>query len=247
METTTSGKIEAQTENLSLINALIRKYSKNPNYLPVENTSIDIETTERIYKLTRLKDEQFYMLRKNSISISQDYFHLMGLEMNANCIYSNLAKMYTALRSWFGESGDHYDDWKGAFSFPFLISFKTDDQIIAYLMNIVNIRSSIEFMIAKVLHKDDRSFDRHLLHDPLEEFPRTEMNYLINFIVGFLTGVLEAAKDRHVKPFVKTVKSNQILFGYKGGEYFEHHYQSSEEFEEAIEDRLKNNIPNDSY
>ena len=64
------------------------------NYIPVKNISMDIETEERIYKLIRLNDDQFYLLYKNSISIFEDYTHLMSLSMDKDIIYSSFSKMY---------------------------------------------------------------------------------------------------------------------------------------------------------
>lgn len=57
-------------DNIKIVYNMIEKYSKKKDYTPVKNASIDIETKERIYKLIRLNDEQFYLLYKNSISIS---------------------------------------------------------------------------------------------------------------------------------------------------------------------------------
>jgi hypothetical protein len=230
-----SDELQESNENSKLINSLIRKYSKSGDYLPVENTSIRVQTTQTNYKLIRLNDEQYSLLRRNSVPITEDYLHAMSLEMDRHCIFSSLAKMYVALKMCFGESGDCYDDWKGAFSFPFLIYFEKDERSIAYIMNICNIRASIDFRVAKLIHKDDSSFDRTVLHNPLEEFPRSEINYVINFLVGYLTGFLESAKaiGEYNEPFFKSVSSDLILFGYKDGNFFEQQYEDFDEFDEA--------------
>ncbi len=221
----------------ALSNYMIKKYSKK-GYTLVKNISINIKTEERIYKLIRLNDEQYYLLRKNSISIFEDYANLMYLSTVNDTIYSSFSKMYVALKELFGESGKYYDDWKGSFSFPFLIYFQQGEEEYGYSMNVHNIRSSIEFNIAKLIHADDKQFKREILYKSLEEFPREEINYFINYFVGFLTGYFESIGDRYDEFFFKTAESNLILFGYKDGRYFDDQYDNEEEFREAIQELI---------
>jgi len=231
---------EENCDNLYLLNSVIKKYSEK-DYIPVKNVSIDIKTNKRIYKLIRLNDEQFYLLYKNSIAIFEDYRHLMSLSMNKDIIYSSFSKMYITLKELFGESGKYYDDWKGSFSFPFLIYFQKDEEIFGYLMNVYNIRSSVEFKISKLINADDKQFKRDILHKPFEEFPGEEIICLINYFVGFLTGYFESIKDNYDEFFIKTVKSNLILFGYKDGCYFDNEYENEEEFHKAFQEFKQNN------
>ena len=229
---------EDNGDNASLVYSMIKKYSKK-SYTSVKNISINIKTKRRIYKLIRLSDEQYYLLRKNSISIFEDYAHLMYLSTVDDIIYSSFSKMYITLKELFGESGKYYDDWKGSFSFPFLIYFQKGEEEFGYLMNLYNIRSSIEFNIAKLIHADEEQFKRDVLHSPFAEFPREEINYFINYFVGFLTGYFESIKDRYDEFFFKTAESNLILFGYKDGCYFDDQYENEEEFREAIQELMK--------
>ncbi|WP_207687077.1 hypothetical protein [Desulfonema limicola] len=160
-------------------------YSENKEYKSIENISIDVKTKKNIYKLIRLNDQQYYQLHKSSIAIFEDYGHMMSLYADKDILYSSFSKMFTALKLLFGESGKYYDDWKGSFSFPFLILNK-DKEEIAYLMNIYNIRSSIEFGMRKLIKSADDTLERDIIHKPFEDFPREEINYFINFFVGYL-------------------------------------------------------------
>ena len=63
-------------------------------------------------------------------------------------------------------------------------------------MNVCNVRSSIEFKIAKLIHADDKQLKRDIIHKPFEDFPREEMSYLINYFIGFLTGYFEYINPR---------------------------------------------------
>lgn len=230
-------------DNTALVDSMIKKYSRKHG-APVRNTAINIKTKQRIYKLIRLNDEQFYLLYKNSISLFEDYEHLMHLCREKDTIYSSFSRIYITLRALFGESGKYYDDWKGSFSFPFLIYFQEGEEEFGYLMDVHNIRSSIEFKIAKLIPADDQKFKRDILYNPFEEFPREEIIYFINYFVGFLTGYFESAVRNHYDElFFKTVKSNLIIFGYKDGCYFDDQYDNPEEFDEAIEELKSSDTP----
>lgn len=231
---------EHNDKNTELVNSTIEKYRKK-NYAPVENISIDIKTKENIYKLIRLNDEQFYLLRKNCILIHEDYSHLMHLSRDDDVIFQSFSKMYATLKEIFGESGKGYDDWKGSFSFPFLIHFKKEEQEFSYLINIHNIRSSIEFKLAKLICADDGSFERGVFYHPFQDFPREEIKYFTNYLVGFLTGYFESAKGQFDEYFFKTVESNLVIFGCKDGCYFDNNYETEKEFREALQE-LKNMI-----
>lgn len=231
--------------NADLVDATINKYSGKTGDAPgkTENISIDIEAKERNYLLVRLSDAQYFSLRKNSIPIFDDYAHLIHLSMDKELIFSSFAKMYASLKWRFGECGKCYDDWKGSFSFPFLIHFKKGEEEFDYLMNLFNIRSSIEFRLSKLVQAGDERLNEGILHNPFADFPRDEINYVINYLVGFLTGYFEAVSKQTCEPFFGTVESNLIVFGCKDGAYFDDQYEDEKEFREAIQELEKNKIP----
>jgi len=151
---------------------------------------VNIQTKQTIYKLERLNDERYYSLRKNCILIDEDYLHLLSLSRDKDVIFSSFSKMFIALKELFGDSGKYYDDWKGSFSFPFIISFKKSEEEFRYIMNIYNIRSSIEFNIAKLIQADDERFERDVIHEPFEEFPRRKSTILLITWSDFLQDIL---------------------------------------------------------
>ena len=229
----------SDSDNIELINYVIGKYRQKKNYIPVDNVSITIKTEETTCKLIRLNDEQFNLLYENHLAISADYGHLMSLDADKDVIYSSLSRIYVALKEIFGESGNYYDDWKCSFSFPFLIYFQKENEEFGYLMNIYNVRSSIEFNIAKLMSAGDDTANRNALREPFAEFPREEMNYFINYFIGYLTGRFEGISKRYDEFFFLAVRSNHILFGYKEGHYFDEQYKSEEDFYAAIQELEK--------
>jgi hypothetical protein len=224
------------TSDSAFVDSVIEKYSKKEDYTHVENISMDIETDVMKYKLIRLNDEQFYLLRKNSVSLFENYGHLMSLSRATDIIYSSFPKMYITLKDIFGESGKCYDDYKGSFSFPFLISFQKGEEKYEYVMNIYNVRSAIEFNMAKLIHADDKTTERGILYHPFDEFPESEITYFINYIVGYLTGYFRMLMKEYDEFFFHSVQSNLILYGYKDGNFFENQYEDEDEFDVAIQE-----------
>ena len=171
-------------DNNELLDRIIEKYSNKKN-LPVKNHSICVKTNNCAYDIIRLDDNQYHILINYSIPISEDYSQLMSLYKNDKLIYSSFSKMYTALSMLFGENGKYFDGWKGSFSFPLLIHFHHNGQEFEYLMNIHNIRSSIEFGLRKLVTPNDNIYEKDAIHESFEEFPREEILYFINYLVGF--------------------------------------------------------------
>ena len=227
-------KDNGNDDSAELVNYMIKKYDGNKDNIPVKNISINIETDENQYKLIRLNDEQYYQLYQYSIALFDDYAHIMDLFWAENCIFSSFSKMYTVLKMIFGESGEYYDHWKGTFSFPFLICFNKNGEEFGYLMNLYNIKSSIEFRIAKLINADG-DFDKDILHNPFEEFPREEIRRFTDYLIGFLTGYFKSAARRYDVPFVQKVESNLILFGYQDGKFFDYQFDDEDELNEEIQ------------
>ena len=229
-------------DNAELVNYIINKNNndnKSENYTPVyNNTSINIKTEKKIYKLIRLKDEQFFRLGKNGVPIFEDYGHLLSLSGDKTTIYSSLSRMYTTLKILFGESSEYYDDYKGSFFFPFLIYFCIGKEEFGYLMDLHDTKGSVEFNMAKLIHANDKRFERNILRDPFEEFPRKEINDFIDYFVGFLTGFFETVAEQYDKFFFKTIESNLVLFGFKGS-FFDFRCKNEEIFRKAIQKLIK--------
>ncbi len=179
-----------KNDDIQLIDAAINKYCVQVDDLPSrisKNISIDIKEKEMVYKLVRLSDKQFNLLQYNSIAIFNDYKILMMMSRDQELIFSNRAKMYASLRWLFGECGKCYDDWKGSFSFPFLICIKNGEEEFGYLMNVFNIRSAIEFKLYKLVQSDDERLNSGSYYHPFDDFQRVNINYVIQYFTGFLS------------------------------------------------------------
>ena len=225
----------SEKEDQKLVEETIKKYSCEPDYKANRNSFIEFDFDQVTYKLVRLNDEQFSKLAKNRVPIEEDhgfFFELSSLKS----IFNSFPKMYITLKYLFGESGEHFDDWKGSFSFPFLITFEKKNIRYDYLLNIFNKRASIEFWLAKVIRADNKEFDRWVIHESFEDFTRPEINKLIAHFTGYLNAKFNyKVKKDYDNFFFKTIDSEHILFGYNAGKFFEKQYQSEERFHKAVE------------
>ena len=199
-----------------------------------DHINLDIESKHNHYQLTRLSDDEYYLLGENRLAIHIDYDHLINLSFDNHLIYKSFSKMYAALTRRFGSSGKFYDDWKGSFSFVFLIRFQKDGQEFGYLFNIFNMRSSIEFAFYKLISADDKRFGKMSLYKPFEEFTQDEINYIVNFICGYCTGYFNATEKYNKGYFLLITASNLLLSGHDGQVYFDYAYETPEEFQAAL-------------
>ena len=209
----------------------------------METQTIQLEVEGVDYEFIRLSDGQYYDLWQHSLAISDRHnFDLAYFLYRHEREFSlNFAQVYAALKSLFGESGKFYDDWKGSFSFPFLLHVRKDGQTLDYLLNVLNLRSSLEFSVRKVLQPDEKHFDRDIIHQPFEqEFSGEEIKQFGFGFYGYLRGYFKAVAKRWQEPFVQTTGSNLIVFGYLQGDFFEKHFESSEAYDKfCAEQRLQ--------
>ncbi len=148
----------------------------------------------------------------------------------------DLPRIYVALTALTGPSGNLYDDWKGAFSFPFKLTVHRGDRKLRYLLNIMSFRSMAEPCVYRVLQEGE-PYDRRLYHKPFddelsEDALRDVLGYFCGFLAGFLTTM-----PKWTTPFLKVVQSNLILFGFDptSGELFQQQFREPEAYSAAFE------------
>jgi len=183
----------------------------------------------------RLDDQEFEILRQRSLAINEDYFFLMRLHSNRPEIERlSLGRARAALTKLSGPSSKLLDPYKQSFGFPFLYSVPPGKPFAQYLMIVQDIRGSLYFTSRRMVSADDPRIQQHFLHEPFaEEFHRKELNRLTATMMGFLKGFSECVVP---SPFVGKVDSEQILYGYADGQYFEEQHDSTETYR-AVFDR----------
>jgi hypothetical protein len=184
-------------------------------------------------RLRRIGDCRYRRLARNGLVIQENYGFLMDLLRDRRRYGEllNLAEFYVAFKEIFGESGSCFDDWKGAFAFPFEVAVFKEDAVYCYVLNVINWRDTVEFNFRKVLPPDERGFERAVIHPPFAaEFSTDEMNTLVAFLYGYVEGALRVIRRYYTDEFVRQVSSNLILFGFHQGRFFEEQYDDCAEF-----------------
>ena len=140
-------------------------------------------------------------------------------------------------RAAYGESGQSYDDWKGAFSFVFkvtLVDALSVNGSAHYLLNAVNSREAVEFRFRKILGKNDPGFQRGLVFAPFEdEFSRTQMDGVSAYLLGYAKGLWKSF-PHHTPEFIKKIESNFVLYGYADGQFFQNQFEDYKDYWEAL-------------
>ena len=199
--------------------------------------TINFKTNGISYRLVRIDDRLYYRAHEHGVSIQDDYgFYLqLGLENEREGGGLGLAETYVALTLLLGESSEKYDDWKCSFSFPCLLEVNRNSGIFGYALHIVDIKGNVNYRLYKLLDKDDKRFDRRVIHAPFaEEFSRAEINHFIAFMTGYLEGYFSSVKQQWRRSFFRTVECERILYGYQGGRFFNRQYRTESGFRKAI-------------
>ncbi len=131
-----------------------------------------------------------------------------------------LPHIYAVLARRFGWSSRQRDEWKQAFTFPFLLEFEQQGQAIRYLMTIAQYRSGLEFRFRRQ-RLGREAYDPDVYQPPFEaEFSREEMNECAGFLLESLALTFQADPDSYVRDFHLIVPSNHIAYGCREGVFY---------------------------
>ncbi|NER99054.1 MAG: hypothetical protein F6J86_35410 [Symploca sp. SIO1B1] len=189
------------------------------------------------YHLWRLTEDEYRQLRNSSLPIKIDSKLMLQLMLSErdNPERLSLPKALLSLEDNFGKSSDRFDEWKSSFSFPLL--FRLDKPVgrFFYLLRIGDYRGALDFLLYRLLENGADGYDIRTYREPFElEFSRKEINEFICYVYGFLTGFALSTCNRPIEPFIRSIDSNHILYGYRDGEFFEEQIDSQEEYQAAI-------------
>ena len=199
----------------------------------------EFEIDGRTYRLVRLSDRQDYELHRRSIVI--DTTSARGFAP-FGAWKADLAETYAVCRHLFGERGRGFDDWKGDFAFPLALEVPRAARRPAYLFTVINLRSCVECILRKLVDPADERLKNPIYYPADEaEFPAADVQEFIGFFAGFVKGFAESLTRRWEAPFLLSVQSNLILYGFDGEQFFTRDFESREEFEQtraALAERL---------
>lgn len=193
--------------------------------------------------LTRLRDDEFRDYSRTCIAIN-DLLDVTMAQIHGKG--PMLAQTYAVCKSWFGERGRLFDDWKGGFSFPLALTIEGHDRKPAYLMNVFNFRSGVNFQVLQCVDQDDPRLKRQTAFDHDDpQFSSKQLSFLIFYLIGFIEGYSENCSWS--SPFLLRVQSNLILYGYSPSDgFFNREFDDNQEYESVLK-TLDESLPRPKY
>lgn len=223
-------------ESQNFLGNLISSYT-GLTYQNVENRSFYIDNKNHRIRMVRLTDDQASSLFPNVVPLKQDYLYLMRLAAKSGHIYASLSRTYTALRYAFGESSTFFDSEKTSFCFPFLVSVEKEEPY-HYLLMLRDWKGGVEPKFARLRRSDDGVENPRHVFDPFPDFSMDEMNYVSEYLSGFLESVFIIINKFYDEPFMKRVSSSLVLYGFQDGAFFDEGLETPEEYEEMYRHRI---------
>jgi len=196
------------------------------------------EANQRIVRLKRLDDIQFYELAsKMSLQhIKTDYgIDSLMWRLQNNEEKLNLAQFYYWMSVMFGESNDAYDYSKNTFIFKFQMEVINNSTRQEYILNIVNMKSGVEFIYFRNPGNTNEKSSM-AIHKPFnEELSKKDMDYIDHWFHYYLLTINYLAKPYNITPFYAEVDSALVIYGHLNGEFFSHHHVNFDTYEAELE------------
>jgi hypothetical protein len=203
-----------------------------------ERIKVELQLNNVKYELWRLDDAEYRLLQPNSIYIKNNFTLYQELYLSSpdNKANLNLSQIFITLTHLFGNSSNLFDSYKGSFSFPILLIVKKTVGNFFYLMHIFDTRGWFEYLTYKLFEDESDAYNNQRRTHPFEsEFSGQEIKDFLNYFYLHLLEVFENAKSVVIsEPFLRTIDSNFILYGYDNHEYFELGYDDEESYQAAI-------------
>ena len=184
-------------------------------------------------RIRRIDDMRWIEFRKNGIPINEQ-FPVFSSYVPNECMGHeplNLAEYYALMNIAFGKTGRLYDDWKGAFAYPFEVEVFNAAGEHKYIMKVTNWRDTVELRFNKIINDPSRMDAIVCKHPDLEEFYGEEMSFVDAFLYGCLLSFRSRDDYYQIPEFSRQIDSNIIKFGFQGGKFFETHYSDYEDYQ----------------
>ena len=181
-------------------------------------------------------------LRKHGIPINEQYPVFSSYVPNEFMRHEalNLAEYFALMNLAFGKNGRLYDDWKGAFAYPFEVEVFNTAGKHKYIMKVTNWRGTVELNFHKII-TEPANMDTSVYKKPdPEEFSSDEMSFVDAFLYGYLLSFRTHENLCQIPEFSRQIDSNIIIFGFQDGKFFETHFSDGDDFDHARQShRLK--------
>lgn len=185
--------------------------------------------------LWRLADDEFVSLGHHALPLLQNYELLLrlGPRLFRDGTTLTLGHALTVLERRFGPSSPLFDNYRGSFSFPLLLTIERQQRL-SYLLRCHDHRGMLHFPFYRVTPGDPSVEERSRCHAPVpEEFSQEEMDEFITEFYRFLFEQGYLLETGLVAPFYRAIESDIILYGYDGNKFFQQMHDSWNEYVRA--------------
>lgn|SRR5512145_599516 len=192
-----------------------------------------VELSGGRWHLWRLADEEFANLGQHALPIEQNFALLAELHQQRafTRVHLSLGIALTVMELKFGPSSTLFDNYRGSFSFPLLLTIQRQRRI-SYLVRCHDHRGVLYFPMYRIVPGDPSLEERSRPHAPIAgEFSRHEMDEFVRCLHGYLHGYGSSLGADAVTPFYRAVWSDLILYGHHGASFFERTCTRLSEFE----------------
>lgn len=187
------------------------------------------------WNLWRLTDDEFVSLGHHALPVVQNHALLARLQGGPLGDHEPLwlGQTLVAMERRFGPSSPTFDDYRGSYSFPLLLTFDRGRRC-SYLLRFHDYRGMIHIPFYRVVTGDPSERERSSYHPPIaEEFSQQEMDDLTETLCVDLKRTALGLKDELLSGFYRSVPSDVLLYGFDGTRFFEFSCASWQHFEDA--------------
>lgn len=145
----------------------------------------------------------------------------------------SLAALFIGATHALGASSTQFDEYKGSFRFPLLLSLPRDGKQLRYVAVLRDFRGGVDLLLYRLC---DHVATHPGSTSPApgdDELSARDIQRLTTDLIGFLESHGQARVPK-TPAFHRTVESQLIIYGVRGGEAFEREHQDSETYRQAL-------------
>lgn len=209
----------------------------------VRPKKLELRVDERRCVFERLSDLRFRELAADAIAFQLSDEFLTYQIGNDNL---KLAQTYAVCCTLFGERGQRFDDWKGAFSFPLALHIEGVSRLPAYLLNLFHYRSHVDVHCMQTVDRNDPRRTTNVLYKHEDsQVATSEFVRIMLHLIGFIEGYAETFSWS--TPFVLAAPSDLVVYGFGPTQgFFNKQYDEAAAFDEALH-RYHKTLPTPSF
>lgn len=187
------------------------------------------------WHLWRLGDDEFVSLGHHALPLAQNYELLLRLssQTTPDGVPLSLGHLLAGLERRFGPSSPLFDNFRGSFSFPLLVTIEREQRT-SLLLRCHDYRGMLHFPLYLVAAGDPSVEERSRCHVPESQgLLQIDLDDLITHFHAYLVEQAIELETGLVAPFFRAIQNDLLLYGYDNGAFFERKCTSWHDYEQA--------------